>query len=159
MSWPDGDCYLRPPQSLVVSLVLSLVSTLLFSRTGGVLFHQNSSTHRFPRFPPQTLCSFVMLAVSSIRLEESRILAALPADTCPRTPLISFCTVQLRTLCAAHSLAAVCLSTTSPPGPGELRGLCGSMVFRHAHIPQKGSGNQHQQQQHDVAIIFMYILP
>ena len=37
-------------------------------------------------------------------MAESRILAAAPADTRPRTPLISFCTVQLRTLCAAHSL-------------------------------------------------------
>ena len=37
MSWPDGERYLRPPQSLVVSLLLSLVSTLVFFRTGGVL--------------------------------------------------------------------------------------------------------------------------
>ena len=35
-------------------------------------------------------------------------------------PLISFSTVQLRTLCAAHSLATLCLSTTSGPGSGEL---------------------------------------
>ena len=53
MSWSDGECYLRPPQSLVVSLLLPLVSTLVFSRTGGVLSHRNSSTHRFPRFPPR----------------------------------------------------------------------------------------------------------
>ena len=33
--------YLRPLQSLVVSLLLSLVSTLVFSRTGGILSHQN----------------------------------------------------------------------------------------------------------------------
>ena len=32
MSWPDGECYLHLPQSLVVSLLLSLVSTLVFSR-------------------------------------------------------------------------------------------------------------------------------
>ena len=36
MSWPDGERYLRPLQSLVVSLLLSLASTLVFSRTGGV---------------------------------------------------------------------------------------------------------------------------
>ena len=36
-SLPDGERYLRLPQSLVVSLLLSLVSTLVFSRTGGVL--------------------------------------------------------------------------------------------------------------------------
>ena len=53
--------------------------------------------------------------------------------------------VQLRTLYAAHSLATLCLSTTSGPDPGELPGLWGSMVFRHAPIPRKGSGNQQQQ--------------
>ena len=63
MSWPDGECYLRPLQSLVVSLLLSLISTLVFSRTGGVLSHLKSLTHRFPRFPPRNLRSLVMLAV------------------------------------------------------------------------------------------------
>ena len=65
--------------------------------------------------------------------------------TRPRTSLISFCTVQLRTLCAAHSLATLCLSTTSGPDPGEFPGFWGSMVFRRAPIPWKGSGNQQQQ--------------
>ena len=54
------------------------------------------------------------------------------------TPPISFCTVQLRTLCAAHSLATLCFSTTSGPDPGELPGFWGSMVFCHAPIPQEG---------------------
>ena len=66
MSWPDGMRYLRPPQSLVVFLLLSLVSTLVLSRTGGVLSHLNSLTLRFLRFPPRNLCSLVMLAVSSL---------------------------------------------------------------------------------------------
>ena len=66
MSWPDGVRYLRPPLSLVVSLLLSIVSTLVLSRTGGMLSHLNSLTHRFPRFPPRNLCSLVMLAVSSL---------------------------------------------------------------------------------------------
>ena len=48
MSWPDGERYLRPLLSLVVSLLLSLVSTLVFSRTGGVLSHRSSLTCRFP---------------------------------------------------------------------------------------------------------------
>ena len=64
MSWPDGERCLHPPQSLVVSLLLSLVSTLVLSRTGDVLSHRNSLTHRFIRFPPRNLCSLVMLAVS-----------------------------------------------------------------------------------------------
>ena len=74
MSWPDGERYLFPQQSLVVSLLLSLVSTLLFSlvstllfsRTGGILSHLNSSTLRFPRFPPRNLCFYVRLAVFSL---------------------------------------------------------------------------------------------
>ena len=66
-------------------------------------------------------------------------------DTRPRTSLISFCTVQLRTLCAAHSLATLCLFMTSGPDFGELPGFWGSMVFRHAPIPRKGSGKQQQQ--------------
>ena len=53
MSWPDGVRYLHFLQSLVVSLLLSLVSSLVFCRTGGVLSHRNSLTHRFPRFPPR----------------------------------------------------------------------------------------------------------
>ena len=64
--WPDGERYLRPPQSPVVSLLLSLVSTFVFGRTGGVLSHQSILRHRFPRFPPRNLCSLVMLAVSCL---------------------------------------------------------------------------------------------
>ena len=63
MSWPHGERYLRPLQSHIVSLILS---SLLFSRTGGVLSDLNSSTHRFPRFPPRNLLSLVTLAVFSV---------------------------------------------------------------------------------------------
>ena len=63
ISWPDRERYLRSLQSIVVSLLLSLVSTLVFSRTGGVLSHRNSSTRRLPRFPPRNLCSLVTLVV------------------------------------------------------------------------------------------------
>ena len=165
-SLPDGERYLRPPQSLVVSLLLSLVSTLVLSRTGGVLSLPNILTHRFPRFPLRNLCSLVMLAVSSLvfaamdtaffyiltslGLAELRTLLAAPVGTRPRTSLILLCTVQLRTLCAAHSLATLCLCTTSGPDPGELPGFWGSMVFRHAPIHQKGSGNQQQQKSSSV---------
>ena len=47
---------------------------------------------------------------------------------------------------AMNSLATLYLSTISGPDPGELLGFWGSMVFRHASIPRKGSGNQQQQQ-------------
>ena len=66
MSWPDGERYFRPLLSLVVSLLLSLVSTLVFSRTGGVLPNRNSLTHRFPLFSPRNVCSLVKLAVFSL---------------------------------------------------------------------------------------------
>ena len=66
MSLPDGERCLRSPQFLVVSLPLPLVSTLVFSRTGGVLSLPNILTHRFPQFPLGNLCSLVMLTVSSL---------------------------------------------------------------------------------------------
>ena len=65
----------------------------------------------------------LLLSSCSVGLAESRILPAVPADTRPRTPLISFCTVQLWTLCVARSLATLCLSTISCPGPRELPGF------------------------------------
>ena len=58
MSWPDRERYLCCLQSLVVSL--------LFSRTGGVLSHPKSSAYKFSRFPPRNLCSLVTLAVFSL---------------------------------------------------------------------------------------------
>ena len=119
--WSDREHYSCSLQSLVVSLLLFLV----FIRTRSVLSHQNSFTHRFPRFPPRNLCSLVTLAVFSLvfavtdtafclalislGLVESRILSAVGVDTRPRTPLISFCTVQLRTLCTARSLVTIFL--------------------------------------------------
>ena len=68
ISWPDRVRYLRPLQSLVVSLLLSFVSSLVFSRTGGVLSYRSSLTHGFPRFPPRNLCSLVMLICLSLPL-------------------------------------------------------------------------------------------
>ena len=50
ISWPNGERYSFFLQSLIVSLLLSLISTFLFSRTGGVLSHLNSLTRRFTRF-------------------------------------------------------------------------------------------------------------
>ena len=83
----------------------------------------------------------LLLAPISLELAESKIFLAALADTRLRTPLISFCTVQLRTLCVARSLAIFCLCTTSGPGPEELLGFWGLMVFHHPPILRKGSGN------------------
>ena len=56
---------LLAPSAIPCSL-LPLVSTLVLSRTGGVLSLQSILTHRFPQFPLRNLCSLVMLAVSSL---------------------------------------------------------------------------------------------
>ena len=58
MSWPDGE------RCFVVSFLLSVVSTLVFSRTGGVLSLPNILTHRFPQFPLRNLCSLCPLSSS-----------------------------------------------------------------------------------------------
>ena len=55
ISWLDGVRYLRPPQSLVVSFLLSLVSTLVLSRTGGVLSHQSSFDTQVPSISTEEL--------------------------------------------------------------------------------------------------------
>ena len=74
-SLPDRERYLHPPQSLVVSLLLSLVSTLVFSRTGGVLPLPSILTHRFPRFPPRNFapssCSLCSLSSTLQRTQPS----------------------------------------------------------------------------------------
>ena len=149
MSCPDGERYSCHQQSLVVSLLLSLVSTHFFSLTGGVLPHQSSSTFTevLPRhdslYPlsPSLQRTQPFVKFLSLLDRQSRIFPAALADTRPRAPLISFRTVQLRTLCAAPSLAIFCLSTTPDSGPRELLGFCGWMVFHHAIIFRKESGN------------------
>ena len=109
--------------------------------TGSLNFHRgtcaSSSCLLCPLSSSQQRHS--LLLSSSVGLAESRILPAAPANTRPRTPLISFCTVQLRTLCAAHSLATLCFFTISGPGPRGLPRFWGSMVFCHAPIPRKES--------------------
>ena len=154
MSLPDREQCLRPLQSLVVSLLLSLASTHLCSWTGSVLSQLNSLTRRFPRFPPssRSLCSShlrcnghsLLLSSYFFRIGKIENPSCSAVDTCPRTALISFCTVQLRTLCAALSLATLYLSKISGPGHAELPGFWGSKVFRNAFIPQKGSGNNNR---------------
>ena len=161
MSWPDGVRFLRPLKSLAVFL-LSLVSTFLFFRTGGVLSHRNSLTHRFPRFPGETCapssCSLCPLSSTLQRTQPSvkflshsdwqnreffiqRQGTLVPGHPSSHSALSSY------GLFAPLTLRRLCLSTTSGPGPRELPGSWGSMVFRHTPIPRKGSGNQQNQQQ------------
>ena len=156
-SWPSRVCYSSLLQSLVVSLILPLVSTFLFSSKESVLSNMNSVIIKALRCPQKNLCFLVTLAVFSlvfaatvtafcltlIFLEsaESRIFHAVPAVIQPRTPLISFCTVQLRTLYAARSLATLCLSAISGSVLGKFSGFRGSIFSRLDPISRKGSGN------------------
>ena len=158
-SWKDGERYLCPLQSLVVSLLLSLVFTFLFSRTGGVLSSKffdlqvPSVSNEKLVLPCHACCAFSRLPCNgnslllnsytrvSLGLAESRILWAAPADIRLRTLFISFSTVQLWILCTARYLETLCLSIASSPGPKELPDFWGSMVFCHAIIPRKVSGN------------------
>ena len=150
ISWPDGEHYPCLLQTLVVSLLLSLVSTLVFSRTGGALFNLNSLTHRFPRIPPRNLCSLVMLAVFSLVFlqRHSLLLSSYFSKIGRIENLCSACghlsshsALSSYGLFASLALWRLGLFTISGPGPGELLYFWGSMDFRHAPIPQKGSGN------------------
>ena len=90
----------------------------MLSRTGSVLSHLNSLTHRSPQYLPMNLCSSVTL-VFTLRLRCNRHslfvkLLFFRIDNPsrhtfrirPRTLLISFRFVLLRTLVAARSLAS-----------------------------------------------------
>ena len=141
--------------SSAVSLLLPLVFTLFFSRTGGVMPHLNSLTHWPPQCSLKNLCSLATLAVSLLafaktyiafcqtlnflELVESRIFYAAPAVIRSRNPLISFCTVQLRTLCTARSFATLCLFTTFGPSPGSFPASGASRSSQCPH-PSEGIG-------------------
>ena len=107
MSIPRGLRYsysLHCLQSLVVSILLSLILPFLISRTVRVPSHVNSSMHRSTRFPLRVTCFLASLAVFSIvvaatdtascqtivslKSTESRILHVAPWVIQPRTPLI-----------------------------------------------------------------------
>ena len=129
----------------------------LFSRTGVVLSYLIYSRHRSPRFQLRNLCFLVSLSVFflvfaamdtafcytlvSLELLESRILHAAPAIFEATARVMSFCAVQLWTLCAARSSLIPCLYDLWFRPWKVSRFLRGSMVFCHAQIPRKGSGN------------------
>ena len=136
MSCPNGKRYSCLLQFLVVLLLLSLVfififfsdqrravSSKFFDTQISSIFNEELVLFRHAR----RLCYLIFAATDtafcsaliSLGLAESRILLAAPAYTRPRTPLISFCTVQLQTLCVTRSR----LSTTSGPGPGKSPGF------------------------------------
>ena len=64
------------------------------------------------------------------------VLSTIP---CSLSPLVS--RKQTSLFSDPQSLATLCLFTTSGPSPVELLAFWGFMVFSHAPIPRKGSGN------------------
>ena len=68
---PMRSALLAPSAFPLVSLLFSLVSTLVLSRTGGVLSHLNSLTHGFPQFSPKNLCTLVLFAMFSLVYAEA----------------------------------------------------------------------------------------
>ena len=160
MSWPDGERYLRPLQSpCSLSPLISRIHSSLFSECSrnvsckflnaqvSLISTEELVIPRHARCVLSRLrCNGHSLLLSSYLCRIGRIENSSCSACGPRTPLISFCTVQLRIVCAVHFLATLCLCTTSGPDAGELPGFWGSMIFRHAPIHRKGSGKQQQQQ-------------
>ena len=162
ISWPDGERYLRPPQSLVVSLLLFPVSTLVLSRTGGRTVSSkffDTQVHSISTeelvLPRHARCvlsrlrcnghSFLLGSyLSRIGRIENLSCSACGHSSQDTSHLILHCPARdsLRRSLFGDSLSL----STSGPDPGELLGFCGSMVIRHAPIPWKGSGKQQQQQ-------------
>ena len=152
MSWPDGVRYLRPPQSLVVSLSSRLISD--WRRTVSSKFFDTQvpsiSTEELV-LPRHTRCVLSRLRCnghvlllgsyfSRIGRIENPSCSACGHSSQDTSHLILHC---LATDSLRRSLFGDCLFfTTSGPDPGELPGFWGSMVFRHAPIPRKGWGNQ-----------------
>ena len=84
------------------------------------------------------LCSYLSM-IGRIENPSCSPCAHLSQDT---SDLILHCS-------ATDSLPTLCLSTTSGPGPVEFPGFWGSMVFRHAPILRKGSGNNNKNNNKD----------
>ena len=153
ISWPDGEHYSRPQPSRVVPVLLSLVSTLVFSRTGSVLSHLNSSS-QIPSFSTEELvlprhgrcdlsrdrCNGHSLLLSSYLFRIGRIenpsCSACGHSSQDTSHLILHCPAT-GSLCRLL-LVTLCLCTTSGPSPEEFPGFLGFIVFRHA--PSLGRG-------------------
>ena len=112
MNLPGGVRY----SCLMHSFVVPPVSTLHLSRTVGVSSHLNFSTFRFQCLQ-WNLCFLVFFATDtafyksliSLELAKSRIVYAAPVVVRAKTPLISFCIVQLQTPGAARYLVTLSL--------------------------------------------------
>ena len=154
MSWPDGERYSCPLQSLVVSLISRINSGVFSDRRRTVL--SKFFDTQVPSIPTEELvlprharcvrsrlrCNGHSLWLSSYNSSIGRIenpfCRACGHSSQDTSHLILYCPA---TDFAPLTLATLSLFTTSRPGPRKLPDFWGSMVTRHAPIPRKGSGN------------------
>ena len=133
ISWPDGERYLRPLQSLEVTLLLSLVSTLVFSRTVSLKFfdtqvpsifteelvlprHARSVFSRLRYNGHSVLLSFYLYRIGRI---ESPFCSACERSSQDTSHLILHCPATDSLHCWLFGDSPRLL-TTSGPGPEEL---------------------------------------
>ena len=153
MSWRDGERYLRPPRFPVVSFLLFLVSTCLFSDWRRTVSSKFFDT-QFPSISTEELVlpRHARCVLSRLRCNGHSLLLGSYLSRIGRieNPSCSACghssqdishlilhypaTNSLRRSLFGDSLSF----TTSGPGPEKLPGFSGPMVFRHASIPRKG---------------------
>ena len=155
MSWPDGECFLRPLQSLVVSFLLSLVFTLFLDwrRTVSSKFFDTQSPSISTEelvLPRHTRC-----VLSRLRCNGHSLLLSSYLSRIGRTenPSCSACghssqdTSHLILHCPATDSAPLTpcrLSVSLRPLVqvlGSFPDTGASMVFCYQPIPRKGSGN------------------
>ena len=159
MSWPDGERCLCPPHSLVVSLLLSLVSTLVFSRTWRCTVSSKFFDTQFPSISTKELVlpRHARCVLSRLRCNgHSLLLGYLSRIVRIENPSCSACghssqnTSHLILHCPAtdslpRSLYGDSLSLYDlwfrPWGVARLLGLHGLPSCPH---PSEGSGNQQQ---------------
>ena len=144
MSWPDGERYSCPLQSLVISRIhSSLFSDWRRSVSSKFFDIQVPSISTEKLVLSCLCCKSTQPSVKLLSLQDwqNREFFLQHLQTLVSEHFSSHSALSSYRLCATCSLATICFSTTCSPGLGELPGFGGSMVFRHAPIPWKGSGN------------------
>ena len=142
---------LLAPSAIRCSLSL-LISRIHFSRTGGVLSHRSSltqissiSTEELV-LPRHARCVFSRLRCNGHSFRLGSYLSRIERIENPSCSARGHSSHDIsHSALSSYGLSApLTLWRLSDPDPGEFPGFWGSMVFRHAPIPRKGSGNQQQ---------------
>ena len=144
INWPGGVRCSSHPLSRVASFLLTLVSTLFFSRNGDAQSQQNSSTQKSPQYLRRNLCSLVTLTASSLVFAGTQLLLhscfpkiknrSCSAGNRPIPIIYQDTTNFILHAPATDSLRRSLFGDYSCPGLGELPDFWGSMVSRHVTI-------------------------